>query len=67
EANERVREAEAAQLVARAAAWRALAEGESEDDEDSGMPSEFPERWSNFLPPDDYQSRLRKHTERHPH
>ncbi len=67
EANERVREAEAAQLVARAAAWRALAEGESEDDEDSGMPSEFPERWSRFLPPDDYQSRLRKHTERHPH
>ncbi|MER7762345.1 YihY/virulence factor BrkB family protein [Streptomyces sp. NPDC097619] len=66
EANERVREAEAAQYVARAAAWRALAEGESEDDEDLGMPSEFPERWSNFLPPEDYQSRLRKHTERHP-
>ncbi|MFC9295468.1 YihY/virulence factor BrkB family protein [Streptomyces sp. NPDC057011] len=61
EANERAREAEAAQLIARAAAWRALAEGESEDDEDGGMPSEFPERWSNFLPPDDYSSRLRKH------
>ncbi|MCY0928546.1 YihY/virulence factor BrkB family protein [Streptomyces sp. H27-H1] len=64
EANERVREAEAAQLVARAAAWRALAEGESEDDEgeeDGGMPSEFPERWSKFLPPEDYHSRLRKH------
>ncbi|MCX5150284.1 MULTISPECIES: YihY/virulence factor BrkB family protein [unclassified Streptomyces] len=63
EANERAREAEAAQLVARAAAWRALAEGESEDDDegDAGMPSEFPERWSNFLPPEDYSSRLRKH------
>ncbi|MER6213370.1 MULTISPECIES: YihY/virulence factor BrkB family protein [unclassified Streptomyces] len=61
EANERVREAEAAQLIARAAAWRAMAEGESEDDEDGPMPSEFPERWSNFLPPDDYTSRLRKH------
>ncbi|MBT2481453.1 YihY/virulence factor BrkB family protein [Streptomyces sp. ISL-94] len=61
EANERAREAEAAQLIARAAAWRAMAEGESEDDEDEGMPSEFPERWSRFLPPEDYSSRLRKH------
>ncbi|MFE2554286.1 YihY/virulence factor BrkB family protein [Streptomyces sp. NPDC059355] len=63
EANERAREVEAAQLVARAAAWRALAEGESEDDEDGdgAMPSEFPERWSKFLPPEDYSSRLRKH------
>ncbi|MCX5611497.1 MULTISPECIES: YihY/virulence factor BrkB family protein [unclassified Streptomyces] len=62
EANERVREAEAAKLIARAAAWRAMAEGESEDDEDDeGMPSEFPERWSKFLPPEDYSSRLRKH------
>nr|WP_202508439.1 YihY/virulence factor BrkB family protein [Streptomyces sp. SID1046] len=61
EANERAREAEAAQLIARAAAWRAMAEGESEDDEDDGMPSEFPERWSKFLPPEDYHSRLRKH------
>ncbi|MCC0095254.1 MULTISPECIES: YihY/virulence factor BrkB family protein [Streptomyces] len=63
EANERAREVEAAQLIARAAAWRALAEGESEDDEegDGAMPSEFPERWSKFLPPEDYSSRLRKH------
>ncbi|WP_079154392.1 YihY/virulence factor BrkB family protein [Streptomyces subrutilus] len=61
EANERAREAEAAQLIARAAAWRAMAEGESEDDEDDAMPSEFPERWSKFLPPEDYTSRLRKH------
>ncbi|MCB5182579.1 YihY/virulence factor BrkB family protein [Streptomyces antimicrobicus] len=65
EANERVREAEAAQLVARAAAWRALAEGESEDDEDTGTPSEFPERWSKFLPPDDYTARLRKERNHH--
>ncbi|MFE3584953.1 YihY/virulence factor BrkB family protein [Streptomyces vinaceus] len=63
EANERAREAEAAQLIARAAAWRALAEGESEDDDegDGVMPSEFPERWSKFLPPEDYSARLRKH------
>ncbi|MFB7463257.1 YihY/virulence factor BrkB family protein [Streptomyces sp. NPDC056224] len=61
EANERAREAQAAELIARAAAWRAMAEGESEDDEDDGMPSEFPERWSKFLPPEDYSSRLRKH------
>ncbi|MFB7054679.1 YihY/virulence factor BrkB family protein [Streptomyces vinaceus] len=63
EANERAREAEAAQLIARAAAWRALAEGESEDDDegDGAMPSEFPERWSKFLPPEDYSARLRKH------
>ncbi|MFJ7159950.1 YihY/virulence factor BrkB family protein [Streptomyces sp. NPDC101118] len=67
EANERAKEAEAHQLVARAAAWRALAEGESEDDEDGGdMPSEFPERWSKFLPPDDVQARLRKESHRHP-
>ncbi|MFF4105359.1 YihY/virulence factor BrkB family protein [Streptomyces sp. NPDC001903] len=63
EANERAREAEAARLIARAAAWRALAEGESEDDDegDGAMPSEFPERWSKFLPPEDYSARLRKH------
>ncbi|MGW0749045.1 YihY/virulence factor BrkB family protein [Streptomyces sp. NPDC002587] len=61
EANERAREAQAAELIARAAAWRAMAEGESEDDEDDEMPSEFPERWSKFLPPEDYSSRLRKH------
>ncbi|MFE3325364.1 YihY/virulence factor BrkB family protein [Streptomyces sp. NPDC059176] len=63
-ANQRVRAAHAAELVARARA----AEGESEDaedaedadeDEDGGdMPSEFPERWSKFLPPDDVRSRF---------
>ncbi|WP_424211211.1 YihY/virulence factor BrkB family protein [Streptomyces sp. BI20] len=68
QANERAKEVEAAQIIARAAAWRTLAEGESEDDEDGpdpDAPSEFPERWSTFLPPEDYQARLRK--ERHPH
>ncbi|MFJ5553498.1 YihY/virulence factor BrkB family protein [Streptomyces sp. NPDC093225] len=66
EAAERAREAEAAQLVARAAAWRAMAEGESEDDEDEGdMPSEFPERWSKFLPPEDVQGRLRSRENHH--
>jgi membrane protein len=25
------------------------------------MPSEFPERWSRFLPPEDVTSRLRTH------
>ncbi|AWI31641.1 YihY/virulence factor BrkB family protein [Streptomyces tirandamycinicus] len=56
-ANRRVRAAHAAELVARARA----AEGESEDGEDGeggDMPSEFPERWSKFLPPDDVRSRL---------
>lgn len=63
-ANQRVRAAHAAELVARARA----AEGESEDaenaeegdeDEEGGdMPSEFPERWSKFLPPDDVRSRF---------
>ncbi|MFH8791837.1 YihY/virulence factor BrkB family protein [Streptomyces sp. NPDC017941] len=56
EANERVREARAAEFVARAAAARA-----AEDPDDPDMPSEFPERWSRFLPPDDVTSRLRTH------
>ncbi|MFF8828098.1 YihY/virulence factor BrkB family protein [Streptomyces sp. NPDC015131] len=51
--NERVRTAEAAALVARA---KAAVEGLDDDDPD--MPSEFPERWSRFLPPDDVKSRL---------
>nr|WP_262508577.1 YhjD/YihY/BrkB family envelope integrity protein [Streptomyces spongiicola] len=53
-ANRRVRAAHVAELVARARA----VEGESEDSEDGDMPSEFPERWSKFLPPDDVRSRL---------
>ncbi|MFH9466506.1 YihY/virulence factor BrkB family protein [Streptomyces clavifer] len=56
-ATERVRAAQAAELVARARAaqWEAYADDEEED---VCMPSEFPERWSRFLPPDDVKSRL---------
>jgi membrane protein len=54
-ANERVREAQLAEHVARAAA------GVEPDPDDPDMPSEFPERWSRFLPPEDVTSRLRTH------
>lgn len=56
-ANERLRAAQAAELVARtqSANWDAYADDE---DDDVYMPSEFPERWSRFLPPDDVKSRL---------
>ncbi|MCZ0981730.1 YihY/virulence factor BrkB family protein [Streptomyces diastatochromogenes] len=53
EANERARAAQAAELVA-----RVRAEAEDVDEDDPDMPSEFPERWSKFLPPDDVKSRL---------
>ncbi|MFJ7070446.1 YihY/virulence factor BrkB family protein [Streptomyces sp. NPDC101115] len=53
EANERARAAQAADLVA-----RLRAEAEDVDEDDPDMPSEFPERWSRFLPPDDVKSRL---------
>ncbi|MFE2597036.1 YihY/virulence factor BrkB family protein [Streptomyces sp. NPDC059396] len=59
--NERLRAAQAAELVALAAA-AAEARGAIEDDEegsDPGMPSEFPERWSRFLPPDDVKARVK--------
>ncbi|MDT9698910.1 YihY/virulence factor BrkB family protein [Streptomyces sp. P17] len=65
-ANERLREAQVAEYVARAAAHR---EAVHDDPEDPDMPSEFPERWSRFLPPDDVSSRLRTHvksTHTHP-
>ncbi|NBE55125.1 YihY/virulence factor BrkB family protein [Streptomyces boluensis] len=71
-ANERVREARAAEVVARARAARAA----QEDPDNPEMPSEFPERWAQFLPPDDVTGRLRTHTRksadpsderRHPH
>lgn len=52
-ANERLREAQVAEYVARAAAAREA------DPDDPDMPSEFPERWSRFLPPEDVTSRLR--------
>nr|WSS65018.1 YihY/virulence factor BrkB family protein [Streptomyces sp. NBC_01177] len=55
-ASDRIKAAQAAELVARAANWDAYAEDDEE--EDVSMPSEFPERWSRFLPPDDVKSRL---------
>ncbi len=61
EANERMREAQVAEYVARAAAVAREA-----DPDDPDMPSEFPERWSRFLPPEDVTARLRGHA-RNPH
>ena len=61
-ANERLREVQLAEHVARAAA------GHETDPGDPDMPSEFPERWSRFLPPEDVTSRLRTHVKStHPH
>ncbi|MEU9097620.1 YihY/virulence factor BrkB family protein [Streptomyces sp. NPDC048361] len=72
-AADRLRAAQAAELVARAQPWKPASfddtddgddgdddDGEGADDEgiDPGMPSEFPERWSKFLPPEDVKSRL---------
>ncbi|TQK51175.1 membrane protein [Streptomyces sp. SLBN-118] len=69
-ANERLRAANAVELVARAKAAHVLDDNgetneDDHDDEDEDgdqgggdMPSEFPERWSRFLPPDDVRSRL---------
>ncbi|MGW6023610.1 YihY/virulence factor BrkB family protein [Streptomyces sp. NPDC055099] len=59
-ANDRIREARAVEMVARAAAAREA----SADPDDPDMPSEFPERWSRFLPPDDVSSRLRTHAKK---
>ncbi len=56
EENERLRQEQAAEYVARAAAARAT---DPDCADDPGMPSEFPERWSRFLPPEDVTSRLR--------
>ncbi len=53
EANERQRQALVAEYVARTTA---------SGDADPDMPSEFPERWSRFLPPEDVTSRLRTHS-----
>ncbi|WBO63075.1 YihY/virulence factor BrkB family protein [Streptomyces camelliae] len=64
EANERMREAQVAEYVAWAAASREA------DPDDPDMPSEFPERWSRFLPPEDVTARLRTHAKNphhHPH
>ncbi|MET9254991.1 YihY/virulence factor BrkB family protein [Streptomyces sp. NPDC003717] len=57
ETNERLRQAQVAEYVARAAAA-----GEADPD----MPSEFPERWSRFLPPEDVSARLRTHAKNTP-
>ncbi|WP_078969361.1 YihY/virulence factor BrkB family protein [Streptomyces cyaneogriseus] len=57
EANERLRQAQVAEYVARAAASGAA---------DPDMPSEFPERWSRFLPPEDVTARLRAHAKATP-
>ncbi|MDG9717807.1 YihY/virulence factor BrkB family protein [Streptomyces sp. DH24] len=57
EANERLRQAQVAEYVARTAA-----SGGSDPD----MPSEFPERWSRFLPPEDVTARLRAHAKSAP-
>ncbi len=59
-ANDRIRTAQAAEVVARAAAAREA----PVDPDDPEMPSEYPERWSRFLPPDDVTSRLRTHAKR---
>nr|WP_254711683.1 YihY/virulence factor BrkB family protein [Streptomyces sp. TRM64462] len=56
---ERLRAAEAEALLARTRA----PDGENpapDDPDDPDMPSEFPERWSRFLPPDDVRARLQK-------
>jgi len=62
EANERVRSAQIAEYVARAAAAREA----DPDPDDPDMPSEFPERWSRFLPPEDVTARLRAHPKNAP-
>lgn len=77
-ANDRVRAAQAAEFVARTQAASRHGgpqnddeDEDEEDDDDEGdvgdspyMPSEFPERWSRFLPPDDVKSRLQPSREK---
>ncbi|MCX4735596.1 YihY/virulence factor BrkB family protein [Streptomyces sp. NBC_01363] len=74
-ANDRVRAAQAAELVARAQAgnqddgyWDDDDEDDEGDDEGDSpyMPSEFPERWSKFLPPEDVKSRLQPSRDKEP-
>jgi membrane protein len=57
-ANERARQEELAEYAAALAAYRAQ---DDPDDDAADMPSEFPERWSRFLPPEDVTARLRTH------
>ncbi len=76
---DRRRAAEAAEVLARARAARIFEEMEGSPDEegddwdeddsvggDGEMPSEFPERWSRFLPPEDIRSRLHTPRAHHP-
>ncbi|MFF3172160.1 YihY/virulence factor BrkB family protein [Streptomyces sp. NPDC057900] len=68
-ANDRVRAVQAAEFVARtqAGSWDEDVDDEYGDEGDSPyMPSEFPERWSRFLPPDDVKSRLQPNREKEP-
>ncbi|MFF1350598.1 YihY/virulence factor BrkB family protein [Streptomyces sp. NPDC058322] len=73
-ANDRVRAAQAAELVARTQAENQEYWDDDDDDDDDGsdvgdspyMPSEFPERWSKFLPPDDVKSRLQPSRDKEP-
>lgn len=58
EANERLRKAQIVDYVARTTAL-----GATDDDPDT--PSEFPERWSRFLPPEDVTGRLLRAHARH--
>ncbi|AXG81001.1 YihY/virulence factor BrkB family protein [Streptomyces paludis] len=59
-ANDRLRAAQAAEVVARSTVTEAAPDGPQDDDvTDPDMPSEFPERWSRFLPPDDVKSRVK--------
>jgi membrane protein len=58
EANERLRKAQIVEYVA-----RTTTTGAADDDPDT--PSEFPERWSRFLPPEDVTGRLLRAHARH--
>lgn len=61
EENARLREAEAAAVVAQAAARRAAhVSGMDDESGPDDPPAEFPERWAEFLPPGDVRSRLRR-------
>ncbi|MFD7868438.1 YihY/virulence factor BrkB family protein [Streptomyces sp. NPDC057682] len=65
-ASDRARVAQAAEFVARTQAEHGDP-GPDDDIEDGDlpyMPSEFPERWSRFLPPDDVKSRLQPSREK---
>ncbi|MER5750521.1 YihY/virulence factor BrkB family protein [Streptomyces sp. NPDC002088] len=65
-ANERLREEVAAEYVARVTAARSYHDDADDDPDDPDMPSEFPERWSRFLPPEDVTGRLRTHAKSSP-